>query len=60
MPGLIDFYEQHGGDERFEILAFHDGTAKTFDELDEKTAKANSEEWSRLNNPFPQLEVAKA
>ena len=23
--------------------------------LDEKTAKADSEEWSRLNNPFPQL-----
>ena len=55
MPGLIDFYEQHGGDERFEILAFHDGTAKTFEELDEKTAKAKERFWDGRDLPFPVL-----
>ena len=55
MPGLIDFYEQHQDDERFEIIAFHDASAKTFEELDEKTAKAQEKLWGGRELPFPVL-----
>jgi cytochrome c-type biogenesis protein len=55
LPGLIDFYEQYGDDERFEILAFHDGSVKDFAELDEKTAGAKEKYWSGRDLPFPVL-----
>jgi hypothetical protein len=40
--------------DRFEIIAFHDASAKTFDELDEKLAKTVEEVWKRPL-PFPIL-----
>ena len=56
MPGLIDLYEAHKKDrEKFEILAFHDGTAKTFAELDEKIARPRNRYWGGRDLPFPIL-----
>ena len=55
MPGLIDFYEQYGDDERFEILAFHDGSVSDFAELDEKVASAKEKYWGGRDLPFPVL-----
>lgn len=55
MPGLIDFYEQHGDDERFEILAFHDDSAKDFEQLDKNTASAKELYWDGRDLPFPVL-----
>ena len=35
---LIDLYEDHAGErDKFEVLAFHDGTVKDFSEMDAKT-----------------------
>src|SRR5262249_51129553 len=53
MGGLIDLYEDHA-DERnkFEILAFHDGTVKDFSELDAKTAQTRKNLWQGRELPF--------
>lgn len=55
MPRLIDFYERHSAErDRFEILAFHDGTAKTFEDLDKKTKEVQEKVWKKPL-PFPVL-----
>ena len=44
----MSFYEKHQDErDRFEILAFHDGTAKTFEELDRKTRTRTAARISR-------------
>jgi hypothetical protein len=55
LPDLIDFYEEYADDDRFEILAFHDASAKSFEELDEKTASAKATHWDGRDLPFPVL-----
>jgi len=51
---MIDFYERHKSD-RFEFVAFHDGTAKSFAELDPKLEKMEKEHWRGRKLPFPIL-----
>jgi hypothetical protein len=56
LPGLIDLYDAHTKDrDKFEILAFHDGTVKTFAELDEKIVPARKRYWGGRDLPFPIL-----
>ncbi|WP_148598338.1 peroxiredoxin family protein [Aquisphaera giovannonii] len=56
MPHLIDFYEDHAADrDKFEILAFHDATAKTFAELDPKMEPHIKGPWGGRPLPFPIL-----
>ncbi len=56
MPGLIDLYEAHKKDrDRFEILAFHDGTVKDFEDLDKKIASPRKKFWNDRELPFPIL-----
>ena len=53
---LIDFYEDHAGDrDKFEILAFHDGTVKDFSEMDAKTERTRKTLWRGRDLPFPIL-----
>ena len=52
----MEFYEDHAADrDRFEILAFHDGRAKSFEELDEKMAPIEQVKWKGKKLPFPIL-----
>jgi peroxiredoxin len=51
---MIDFYEKEKSD-RFEILAFHDATVKSFEELDEKLATIKDKHWKGRALPFPIL-----
>ena len=56
MPGLIDFYEAHKKDrDKFEILAFHDGTVKDFADLDKKMEAPKKKYWDGRDLPFPIL-----
>lgn len=56
MPGLIDLYEAHKKDrEKFEILAFHDGTVKDFTDLDKKLETPRQKYWGGRDLPFPIL-----
>ena len=56
MPGLIDLYEAHKKDrDKFEILAFHDGTAKDFAELDKNLEGPRKRYWGGRYLPFPIL-----
>ena len=41
--------------DRFEVLAFHDDKAKTFEELDEKLAAVSEKRWEGRTLPFPIL-----
>ncbi len=50
----MKFYNEHKTDE-FEILAFHDTAAKTFEELDERVQPAKSKHWNGQDLPFPIL-----
>jgi len=53
---LIDFYEEHEADrDKFEIIAFHDGSVKDFDEMDVKTAGTKKTIWRGRDLPFPIL-----
>jgi len=53
---LIDFYEEHAGErDKFEVLAFHDGTVKDFSEMDAKTEQTKKTLWHGRNLPFPIL-----
>jgi hypothetical protein len=53
---LIDLYEAHKKDrDKFEILAFHDGTVKDFKELDQKTKGPREKYWNGRDLPFPVL-----
>lgn len=52
----MEFYEAHKADrERFEVLAFHDKSAKTFEELDEKLKPVIEKRWNGKSLPFPIL-----
>ena len=56
MPGLIDLYEAHKKDrDKFEILAFHDGTVKDFAELDKHLEGPRKRFWGGRDLPFPIL-----
>jgi hypothetical protein len=56
LPGLIDLYEAHKNDRnKFEILAFHDGTVKDFAELDKKLETPRTKFWGGHDLPFPIL-----
>ena len=47
----MDFYDRHKDErDRFEIIAFHDGTAKTFEDLDQKTKDGQEKVWKK---PLP-------
>ena len=56
MPGLVDLYNTHKKDrDKFEILAFHDGTVKDFEDLDKKMASPRKKFWNDRELPFPIL-----
>ena len=49
-------YEEHEAlRDRFEVLAFHDATAKSFEELDAKLARVIEKRWKGKTLPFPIL-----
>ena len=53
---LIDLYEDHAGErDKFEVLAFHDGTVKDFSEMDAKTEQTKKTLWHGRSLPFPIL-----
>ena len=53
---LIDLYEDHAGErDKFEVLAFHDGTVKDFPEMDAKTEQTKKSLWRGRDLPFPVL-----
>jgi thiol-disulfide isomerase/thioredoxin len=56
MPKLIEFWDDHA-DRRsqFEILAFHDATVDSLEELQTKVASAREEYWMNRELPFPVL-----
>ena len=52
----MDLYDKYEAQrDRFEVLAFHDGTVKTFEELDEKMEKTIAVRWKGRSLPFPIL-----
>ncbi len=52
----MKFYEKHKADrDRYQILAFHDAKAKTFEELDEKLKPVIEKKWKGKSLPFPIL-----
>jgi hypothetical protein len=56
LPGLIDLYQAHTKDrDKFEILAFHDGTVKDFADLDKKMERPRERYWGGQDLPFPIL-----
>jgi hypothetical protein len=56
LPGLIDLYEAHKDHrDKFEILAFHDGTVKDFADLDKKLERPRQAYWGGRDLPFPIL-----
>jgi hypothetical protein len=53
---LIDLYDAHAKDrDKFEILAFHDGTVKDFADLDKKMEAPRKRFWGGRDLPFPIL-----
>jgi hypothetical protein len=49
-------YEKHAAlRDKFEVLAFHDASVRTFEELDEKLAPIIQERWNGKALPFPIL-----
>lgn len=56
MPRLLDLYAEFEDlRDRFEILAFHDPSVATLEELDEKLAPRIEEDWKGRSLPFPIL-----
>ncbi len=56
MPGLIDLYDAHKNHrDKFEIIAFHDGTVKDFADLDKKMESPKQKYWNGRDLPFPIL-----
>jgi hypothetical protein len=52
----MELYEDHKDHrDKFEILAFHDNSAKDFDELDKKCEQPRKLYWQGKNLPFPIL-----
>ena len=53
---MIDLYEAHKDHrDKFEFLAFHDGTVKDFAELDKKLERPRQAYWGGRDLPFPVL-----
>jgi hypothetical protein len=58
LPKLIDLYEEYKDvREHFEIVAFHDASVKTLEEVDAKLKERNivEERWKGRQLPFPVL-----
>ena len=56
MPELIQAYEDHSEHrDQFEIIAFHDSSLKSIEEIDEKTERIKEKYWSGKDLPFPIL-----
>ncbi len=56
VPSLAAFYGKHKDRlDRFEILAIHDSTVKTLEELDIRLAPAVEKVWGGKPLPFPVL-----
>jgi hypothetical protein len=54
LPELAKFYEKHKADrDKFEVLALHDGTAKSLAQVDEKTKASKEKYWGGKDLPFP-------
>jgi thiol-disulfide isomerase/thioredoxin len=56
LPELMKFYQEHPDlRDQFEIIAIHDESCKTFDELDKKLEENKTVEkaWGGQNLPFP-------
>ena len=52
----MEFYAAHEADrDRFEVLAFHDPSAKTLAEMDEKLKPVIEKQWKGKSLPFPIL-----
>ena len=52
----MKLYEKHDSlRDRFEVLAFHDATAKTFEELDQRLKLVIEKRWGGKSLPFPIL-----
>ena len=50
------FYEEHEGDrDRFEIIAFHDASVDSLDQLKERLATLEAKVWNGKSLPFPVL-----
>ena len=53
---LMDFYEEHAAArDKFEIIAFHDGSVKSLAEMDARTAVSKESVWRGRDLPFPVL-----
>ncbi|WP_165075653.1 redoxin domain-containing protein [Paludisphaera rhizosphaerae] len=53
---LIDFYDEHAAArDKFEIIAFHDGSVKSLAEMDARTAVNKRSVWRGRDLPFPVL-----
>jgi hypothetical protein len=52
LPGLIKLYETKPHD-LYEVIAFHDASAKAFDALDEKLGPIRTRHWGGRELPFP-------
>jgi thiol-disulfide isomerase/thioredoxin len=53
---MIDFYDEHvAARDRFEIIAFHDATARDMADVDAKTERTRKNVWRGRNLPFPIL-----
>ena len=56
LPRLMKFHDAHEKDrDRYQILAFHDPSAKSFAELDEKLKPVIARRWQGRSLPFPIL-----
>lgn len=55
LPTLIDFYHEHPDDERFAIIAFHNDSVKTLEELDTKLRTIREKHWGGRALPFTVL-----
>src|SRR5262249_7005474 len=53
---LIDMYEDHADHrDQFVIIAFHDSSVPTFEEMDARTKQTKASMWSGRDLPFPIL-----
>ncbi len=56
MPELIALYKDHADHrDKFEVVAIHDQSVKSFAELDKKLAKIKERYWQGKDLPFPVL-----
>ncbi len=56
LPGLMKLYDEFKDRRKdFEIIAFHDTKAKTFEELDARLEQVKSRHWGGRDLPFPIL-----